>query len=272
MVDFKTLEMLYFSNNKPVPYKLMCGQYINIYPIKVEDWGFFENCIDILRHEKNEINDPRIVMMSYLDYIIELIETEKSENDNSVIEMKLSAIISASLKEDHISIEKNNGKNVLAILNDTGNLDEYGKPIYTIKSYLIAKEFDELRKIIMYQNIYDYDDTYLDPEIRDAIQRFNKLKNKDQVSPTLERQKVFVISKTGMSMEKINNMTYRTFSQVYKLNVKEDLYLSRYILKASEKYVIKEDIVHPLYEKEKTALEEIFVDADSFKNKLEQSI
>ena len=66
------------------------------------------------------------------------------------------------------------------------------------------------------------------------------------------------MSNNGMSMKDINDMTYRTFSQVYQTNVQLDLYIARKILQASEKYKV-DDVIYPLYEKEKDKYEELFV-------------
>lgn len=263
MIDIKQLELLYFQSNKPVKYKLKCGVEIQINPILVEDWGIFENCLDIIKIYKNEINDFEIVKMNYLDFLIYNIQKEKELYKNSKTEIKLATLLYYSLGEELISIENDsNGKNNLAILNKDS----------TIKYFINHKEFDDIKSIILHQNIYDYDDRYIDPEIRMAIEAYNKTKARNQSSPTFEKQKVFVISKTGISMDKLNSMTYRTFSQLYSLNIKEDLYLSRTIIKSSQKYEIKEDIIHPLFEKDKDILDEIFIDAESFVQKIETSI
>jgi len=255
MVDIKQLELLYFQSCKPVQYNLKCGKQILINPILVEDWGIFENCLDILRVEKNEINDISVIQMTYLEFLIKMMESDDT------VTSKLLYLFKYSLGVDKISIENSNGDKVIAILDD----DNF------IKAYITSKEFNDIKKIILYQNIYDYNDRYIDPELRRAISVYNRTKYKNQVSPTLEMQKVFVISKTGMSMDKINKMTYRTFSQVYKFNIKEDLYMSKNIIKASTKYDVKEEIIHPMFEKEHDIFDEIFVDAEGFTQKIQSS-
>lgn len=257
MINIENLELMYFSNCKPVPYKLKCGVEILIHPILVEDWGLFERALEVLKIEKNEINDPKIVTMSYLDFIINIIKSA----DDEMFKERLGYIIFQSLKEQYMSFEISNGKNVLAIDDENGD----------IKYYITSKDFDDIKSIILHQNLHDYDDRYFDPVLRKAILAYNKSKNKNSVAPTLELQKVFVISKTGMSMERINKMTYRTFMQVYNFNVKSDIYMSSYIIKASTKYDIKEEVIHPIFEKPRDVLDEIFIDADSFASKIENS-
>jgi hypothetical protein len=255
MIDIKSLEILYFQSNKPVPYSLLCGKVVYINPIYVEDWGIFETCVEILKIEKNECGDEEALSMKYLEFLIKLM------SENQDVLNKFLYIMKYSIGVEKISVEVKDGKKVIAVLDD----------LNFIQYYITSKDFDNIKKIILHQNIYDYDDRYIEPEIRKAINTYNKLKRKNQASPTLEMQKVFVISKTGISMEKINKMTYRTFSQVYKFNVKEDLYMSRNIIKASTKYDMKEDIVHPLFEKEIDIMDEIFIDSDSFKSKIESN-
>lgn len=254
MVDMKQLELIYFQSCKPVPYVLSCDKIIYINPIYVEDWAIFESCLEVLKIEKNEISIETSAK-KYLEFLIELMTQDQD------IMNRLLYVMKYSLGADKVSIEKNGSKNVLAILDESN----------FIQCYINSKEFDDIRKIILHQNIYDYDDRYIEPDIRRAIVAYNKTKYKNQSSPTLEMQKVFVISKTGISMEKINRMAYRTFSQVYKFNVKEDLYMSRNIIKASTKYDIKEEVMHPLFEKENDIMDEIFIDSDSFTQKVQSA-
>ena len=261
MVDIKQLELLYFQNEEDVPYELKDGTIVHIKPVLVRDWTIFENAMEVLTIEKNEINNIEVIQMSYLEFISRICETDMNMMN------KLALITKYSLGEDCISIEENNGKRVLAILDDEE--DENGR--HRIKYIIDKKDFDNIKKIILFQNMYDYDDRYVEPELKGEIQRFYKLKNKGTVAPTLEKKKVFVISKTGMSMKALNMMTYRSFSQVYKMNIEEDIYMSRLMHKISQKYEVNEDVIHPLFEKPKDIFDEIFVDADSFTQKIQSS-
>lgn len=263
MINLKNLDVMYFQNGYKVPYRLKCGVEILINPILVENWGIFEYSLDVLRIRKEEINDPKILSMKYLDFIILL----SKEDENMCENLKRVLLYSLELDGDYIEFsqqEKNSFINVVD--GSTVKLDGTGDNI--IKYRICAKDFDDIKSIILHQNLYDYDDRYIDTKIRRAIEAYNKLKMKNQANPTLEMQKVFVISKTGMSMSRLNSMTYRSFIQVYKLCIKEDLYMSRNILKASQKYDIKEDIIHPIFEKDRDIMDEILIDADSFTNKI----
>lgn len=251
MIDIKHLTSMYFASEKEVPYILKCGVEIKIYPILVEDWALFESSYDILRIEKNELNNEEVLQMSYFQFILTLIDNDKE----GIVTNKITTTLGLSLKEDRFSFDEViNGKRVISIV------DENKK----IKYYIDKKDFEDIKKIILHCNLIDYSDRYIDPELRRALAKKRELESKGRTSPTFEAQKVFVISKTGMSMQDVNKMTYRTFSQVYKFNVASDLYVIRNMMKASEKYEVKEEIIHPLFDKEKSELEELFVDADSF--------
>jgi hypothetical protein len=83
--------------------------------------------------------------------------------------------------------------------------------------------------------------------------------------------KTYTIAKTGILMNDINNMTYRTFSQVYQSCVDTDIYFGQKIIQGSYKYKVDEDIKYPLYEKKKDVLDEVFSEsAESFTNRVNQ--
>ena len=254
MVDIKQLETLYFANDKPVPYKLKCGVELMIYPVLVENWNEFSDALSILTIRKNEINDAEVIKMKYLDFMLMLSNQEKNMLD------KLKIISKYSFKEDFISPHAMNGKNHLAIVTENND----------IKSLINGKEFDDIKKIILHQNIYDYDDRYISPDVRQLYEEYVKATSTNQIDPTLERKKVFVIGKTGLSMKDINTMSYRIFNQLYIDNVNLDMYFARKIIQASQKYDVKEEPIYPLFEKPKDKYDKLFVQKDTIQNKLDK--
>jgi hypothetical protein len=104
MIDIEQLKLTYFQNDEPCPYKLKCGYELKIYPIKVKDWSIFDKSLDILQIEKNEINDIKIIQMSYLDFLNYLIS---NENDKiSIYGQKLADIFLYSIKEQNVGFIK----------------------------------------------------------------------------------------------------------------------------------------------------------------------
>lgn len=253
VVDIEYLEDMYFSNDEPVPYSLKCGKIIKIYPIKVKNWTLVGNCLDVLLYQKDEVPDINIIKMSYFEFIA-MLATEQKD-----IFTKLAIIMKYSLGIECISIEKNLGKVVLGICDENENID------YFINS----KEFDDIKKIILFQNICDFDDREISKDVRELYQSYLIATGvSNQVEPTLEKKKIFVMSKVGMQMKDINDMSYRIFSQLYATNIEVDLFYAKKILQASEKYEFKEDVVYPLFEKKKDKYDVLFVQRNSLDNKL----
>lgn len=252
MVNFENLELIYFQNNKPVPYQLKCGNIILIHPIKVEDWNLFYSSLSVFMIEKVDANDLSVLKLSYIDFLSFLIE------QNEAYKTMLYNVLNYSLKENYMAMSKSNGKSVITILDEDK----------VIKSIITSKELEEIKKIILKQNIYDYDDRYISPDIKKEIEEYNKIRYKGVVQPNFEKKKVFVMSKSGISEDSLNKMYYRTFSRMFKLMVDNDIYFANKMLEASPKYDMKEDILHPLYAKEDDGIASAFTSSDKLKNKI----
>lgn len=256
MVDLEKLRLLYFQNEEPVPYSLKCGYQLNIVPMKVKDWGYFEYSVPVLTIRKNEIEDPNIMRMNYLQFLHEVVIPS-----DEIYYAMFCNILSKSLLESKFYLSKDKGRSVVVLGDDFGS----------VKAIITPKEFDEISKIILYQNMVDYDDRYVSPEIREAMEEYQKMKSKgsNTVSPILEKKKAYVIGKTGMSMVEINDMTYRTFSQVFDSLLESEMFIANKIIQASTKYDTgKENITHPVLTKRIDPYEEMFVDKQAFKGKL----
>lgn len=256
MVDIELLSRLYFANGYDVPYKLKNGKEILIKPILVKDYEIYNYCKNILDINKNEINDINIIQMSYLEFLIEIIFKENAEYINH-----LCNIIRLCLDEQYLSFGygQNNKLNLFICNEDK-----------TIKHSITSKEFDDIKKIILYQNDCHYNDRYVSPDVRQAYEEYCRLKYKDVNAPSLEKMKAFVIGKNGYKLEDVNNMTYRMFYLVYHSCVDSEIYIGSKIIQGSYKYDVKQDVLHPQYEKEKDPITEMFSDAEAFENKIQQ--
>ena len=74
-----------------------------------------------------------------------------------------------------------------------------------------AKDIDLLRQLICYQNIYDYDDTYIDPIKKRDMEEYQKLQSKNN-KIEYERQKMEVWhSLKCYKYEELNDFTIRRF-------------------------------------------------------------
>ena len=69
-LDINLLAEIYFAFDKPVEYRLKCGQTLWITPIKVADEPVFNSSYKILDIDKNASSDVEDISMSYLKYLV----------------------------------------------------------------------------------------------------------------------------------------------------------------------------------------------------------
>ena len=250
-LNLNELELEYFYNGYDVPYKIKNGGILNIKPILVKDYPFYENSKTLLEINKNETNNIEIIKMSYLEYIFNLISIKPTYNNALIYICKL------SFGYDKIAIGTYNKKRCLLLCNEENKVE-----------YIITpKEFEEISKIILNQNDAHYDNRYVNPEVRELMAEYYKVKHNDFRTPNLEEKKAYVVSRTGMNISQINDMTYRLFDLIYNSCVNSEIYLAQKMVQCSYKYDVKEDVKHPLFEKKKDPYAEIFEDTTVLNNK-----
>lgn len=244
MVDLQDLELKYFCNGYDVPYNLRNGSTLNIKPILVKDYPYYEVAKSILEIAKNETGDIEIIKMSYLEFLFNLLKTNETYINWFLNICKL------CFDYEKIGIVVKNNKNCLALCNE----DE------TIEHIITSKEFDDISKIILNQNDSNYDNRYVSPEVKELMASYYKAKYNDTRIPTLEEKKAYVTSKTGVSINQLNDMTYRYFNLVYDANISSEIYIAQKMIQCSQKYEVKSDVKHPLFEPKKDPYAEIFED------------
>ena len=230
VVDIKDLELRYFCNGYDVPYKVKEGGELNIKPILVKDYPYYEVAKSILEIPKNETNNIEVIKMSYLEFLITIISGSETHKDLFI------KICELCFGYVNIGIIEHNRKHCIALCDDES----------IVKYIITPKEFDEISKIILNQNDAHYDGRYVSPD--------------NTRSPSLEEKKAFITSKTGIDINTINEMTYRYFDLVYSSSVNNDLYFAQKMVQCSYKYDVKEDVRHPLFEPPKDPYAEIFED------------
>lgn len=200
-INIPLLSRLYFFIDKPVEYVLLNKNKIFIYPVKVIDSEYFLSSIDIFTIDKNSAPDVKIIQMSYLQFLRDYILKE------NINKQKFVNILLLCL-----------GFKFPELYND-----ERGKPFLKDKENpdicITASDFENIRRIILYQNILHYDDEYINPDLKKAMQEVDELKNKNIVIPTLERKIGIIMAHTGILKENQLDMTLRTheilFEEVY---------------------------------------------------------
>lgn len=249
-------ERYYFANETPVPFKVKDNNYtLYIRPITVQMFPFYHDNVGILLIDKNRVSDATIISMSYLQYLVEIVLQQKE------YQQALLTILSLSLGDDYsFSVGHNdNGKVYLAVHN---------KEDKETLCKITPKEFDRMKEIILYYNDKDYDPMLISEDMRKAMEDYYSIKMKNHYIPTLEEKKAFVSSKSSLTLNELNQMSYRYFDLIYNNCVNNDLYFSQKIIQASEKYKVNDDeIVYPLFKKKGSKFD-FLTDADAFEKKV----
>ena len=212
-VDIEYLTRAFFYFDEPVDYKLDGTTSIKINPVSVRNSEIFLSSINILQIDKNSLPDVKIIQMSYLQFLLEKVLVEK--------------------------INRQKLLNILAICLDMKApfifLDENGRPFILDKSNGVVidyKQFDDIKRIILYQNIIDYDDEYVNPELQQSLDEAIRLKSRNIEVPTLERKIAIITAHTGLSKAEQLQMTYRSHSLLFEEVCGETEYTTLYPLAA----------------------------------------
>ena len=195
-VDIDFLRRAYFAFDKPVPYVVQ-DKVIMIRPIMLDEAETFLASIDILQHDKSSSPSVEIIQMSYLEYLVKVVKPT-----DEYLEDKLTNILSYC------------GITSWAVMPD-----ERGKLVLVDRTHdltLSAKQFDELTKIILYQNILHYDDSYVNPEFKKTMELTDSVKNFNREFPTLERKMYIITAHTGLSKQEQMKMTFREHQGVFE--------------------------------------------------------
>lgn len=196
-IDINLLTRTYFYFDEPVIYKL--NNYdLQIFPITVKQSEFFLHSIGLFSVDKNSAPNVEIIQMSYLRFILSVLIPADDANLS-----KFTNLLSLCLHMDDPRIQITNANKI--------NLIE-GEGKYSINEL----QFEDIRRIILYQNLIRFDDTYINPELKKAIQETDELKNKDIDYPTIERKMAIITAHTGLSKKEQMDMTYRSHSLLFE--------------------------------------------------------
>ena len=246
-VDIELLKLAYFALDEPVPYKLKTGQEILIKPIMVKDSMLFMASIDVLKIDKNSLGSVEAIQASYLKFLQKMIFPS-----NDIMVQKFLNILHLCLELKGIYLYN----------------DEMERTFIQTESGIVisAKEFDDIAKIILYQNLPDYDDKYINPDIKKSMQEVDRLKNKDYESPDFERQMGIIESHTGILKEQLLKKTWRSFQILFREVCGEiEFYTTR---PAAIAVGAGDKVDHYIFKKRKDKFDGYFVDMDKFSHEV----
>ena len=246
-VDIELLKLAYFALDEPVPYKLKTGQEILIKPIMVKDSMLFMASVDVLKIDKNSLGSVEAIQASYLKFLQKMIFPS-----NDIMAQKFLNILDLCLELKGIYLCN----------------DEMERTFIQTESGIVisAKEFDDIAKIILYQNLPDYDDKYINPDIKKSMQEVDRLKNKDYESPDFERQMGIIESHTGILKEQLLKKTWRSFQILFREVCGEiEFYTTR---PAAIAVGAGDKVDHYIFKKRKDKFDGYFVDMDKFSHEV----
>lgn len=194
-LDIELYKRAYFYFDLPVEYKIK-DKILLIYPITVKDSEIFLSSASVIDVDKNSSDSVEIIQMSYLSFIYKVLFQE----------------------EINISKFLNIIKYCLHCENPIVGFDDKDKPYLRTEDGIEIKEkdFDNIRRIIMYQNLVHYDDEYVNPEIKQMMNEVDAVKNSGLESPSIERKMAIITAHCGISKQDQIAMTYRSHSLLFE--------------------------------------------------------
>lgn len=268
----------YVTLQKPVP---LYG--LQIKPILVRDFFQFNSAKDILNIEKNKIPNIDIIQMTYLRFLLMMMleQDEFKEDFLTILALSLGVKYDATkrnpsfepnetltqqIRKDEVEVWINgwdvrfrlSDNKVILCLYDDENLVE-----------IDDAQFDELRKVILLQNIYKYDDTEMSDDFRRVVEEYYRLKNKDIVLPTLEDRLMAVCISSAYKLEELYVMPLRLFDALLERSIdKLEYQVNKLIVNLAQGKVEGFNLSHWVYKTKKDKYSEIFTDAQDLVKKV----
>lgn len=201
-IDLDFLTRTYFYFDEAVPYQLNHNHTILIKPVPLLFSEIFLSSCDILNIDKNTSSNPEIIQMSYLQFLCcVMLNNETKEGVNN--KQKVFNILNICTGLNTPSIHWN----------------EHNKPVIydeETTSEISSKQFDEIKTIILHQNIIHFDDNYINPELKQAMADVDALKNSHLQIPNLERKMAIITAHSGLSKKEQQQMTYRSHCLLFE--------------------------------------------------------
>lgn len=242
-INLDILSRTYFYFDEPVDYKLN-ERTIQIYPIKVKQSEFFLSSISLLSQNKNAAPSVEIIQMSYLQFILDILIPQDRDNLQRLINL-----LSLCLRMKDPKVQRfKTGKPILI----------EGENEYSIN----GQQFEDIRRIILYQNLVHFDDSYINPELKKAMDEVDELKNRNIESPNLERRMAIITAHTGVSKKEQMEMTYRSHSLLFEEICGEIEFTT---IRPIALFGGKGDkLEHWIFKKKKNKMEDYITDVDKY--------
>lgn len=224
-----------------------------------------DNKIWVFDIDKNRLGDIDIIQMSYLSFLLGLIEVNVQAKIDFLwlIRQILHINYDENLRNKdfaphEILVKTNEDGSQHCIINGWEIAFEViGKKtrVYFGDVKLNSSQFDEFRRVVLYQNLNGFDDTPMSDDVRKVVNQYYALKNKGVKPPTLEDKMLAIISGSNETRETIKSMPCRQFERLFHIIVdKTDYEVTMPLMP----HLKNPNIDHWIYKKEKDKWSEIF--------------
>lgn len=181
--------------------QISCGKIIRyknllLQPITMHHFFDYIECIRILEIDKNKY--VQYVQMSELEFILNLC----SDTKFCYLFLRLLNLCT-NYEADDIKFEYE-GKKLYLYIGD----NKFDK-----------KDFENIKKIICYQNIPDYSDEEIDPDFKQALDEAKELMCKNSPKISMGNKISGIIAITGLSYDQIMNMTIIEFFDLFDKSI-----------------------------------------------------
>lgn len=196
-LDLDYIRDVYFTFDKPVPYSLNDGKMIEIKPVALKDCMLFYTSCDLLTIDKNSMPSAEIISMSYLEFLFKCV----LRNDASLQKLINILVLCLGIKNPRVA------------KNEIGKIYLFD-PDLGIK--ITGNQFEDIRRIIIYQNIPHYDDSYINPDLKKSMDETDALRNRNREIPTLERKMAIITAHCGITKKDQMEMSMRAHSLLFE--------------------------------------------------------
>ena len=277
MENIKEYIEKYVTFGQPVQY-----HGLSIKPVLVKDFYQFNDAKNVLLIDKNKIPDVEIIQMTYLRFLTLMIVENEDMREDFLTILALTLGLKYDSEKRNTSFKPNevlaqqtrkneshfyiNGWDIAFRIreNETWLQLYVGDDMVEIND----SQFDNLKNIILFQNIYDYDDMEMSDDFRRVIEEYYALKNKDIIIPTLEDRLMAVVVSSGYTLEQLYNMPLRLFDALFEYSVsKLEYQVNKLIINLAQGEIKGFNLSHWVYKTKKDKYSEVFTNAQDLVNK-----
>lgn len=250
-IDIGFLNEAYFTFDKPVPYPLKCGKTLYINPVKLEDSMIFMTSYGILDIDKNLSTDVEIIQMSYLKFLKEKVLIDSATKQQLVN----ICLLCLGFELPYLDYDDKGRALLVNAVRDTDTNE------YKLDLIITAKEFDDIKRIVLYQNLPNFDDEYVNPELKANMAEYDELKAKGINPPNLERRMAIISAHTGLTKAEQLAMTLRYHSLLFSEVSGEVEYM---VTKPLAMYAGKSDNVQWIFKKSRGKYDDYITSVESY--------